>query len=507
MIKQLFKSNVLKHPELFYYLFFASLLFAKGIGLYDGQKAFKVILLFAGCCWLVKMVLTRFRAKEIAIAGCLLLLGVITYYSSGDKGFLLYAMMITGAKNVPVKKVFQVGLLTWLISFGGTFFLTAMHLIDSPFKVHEKFGELIIRWGLGSTHPNVLHVSYLLLTLFVGFLLSERMNLKWLLLLMLGNCYTFLYSFSFTGFAAVTVYLILRAYWMMHKKIGVFDKIAAKTGALCCVLVSMVAPLVLSGKAFEIVNKLLNTRLRLSQIYLMKYPFTWFGTKIADITSSSATMDCSYVYAYVAYGAVAFAVIVSGYGILICKLCREERGAELCIVLACLVAGITEPFLFNTSFKNISLIFMAELIYGSCECFEKKKAVHKSKDIKAALSKKKQILTGVLIIGCLIGVFGYRLLATQPERIIVPRSESDLDSTFYEELNIDESEIEEDDVVYGTPKEGTPWMQLTGAAVKLERLRGEVTSGILTGTILTVFIAGMYINIAKNRYGIEREEG
>ena len=504
---QYLKNNVLKHPELFYYLFFSSLLFAKGIGLYDGQKAFKVILLFAGCCWLFKMVFTRYRAKEIVIAGCLLLLGVITYHSSGDKGLLLYIMMITGAKNVPLKKIFHVGLVTWLISFGGTFFLTATHLINSPFKVHEKFGELIIRWGLGSTHPNVLHVSYLLLTFFVGFWLAERMNLKWLLLLMLGNCYTFLYSFSFTGFAAVTVYLILCAYWMVHKKIGAFDKIAAKAGALCCVLISMVAPLVLSGEAFDILNKLLNTRLRLSKIYLTKYPFSWFGTKIADITSSSATMDCSYVYAYVAYGAIAFAVIVFGYGLLICKLCKEERGTELCIVLACLVAGITEPFLFNTSFKNISLIFFAELIYGSCECFEKKRADHKMVDIKVALEKKKIILAGVLIVGCLIGVFGYRLLATQPERIIVPRSESDLDSTFYEELNIDESEIEEDDLVYGTPKEGTPWMQLTGAAVKLELLRGEVTSGILIGIFLTVLIAGMYINRAKNRYGIKREEG
>ena len=128
-------------------------------------------------------------------------------------------------------------------------------------------------------------------------------------------------------------------------------------------------------------------------------------------------------------------------------------------------------------------------------------------DIKSALEKKKKILAGVLIVGCLIGVFGYRLLAMQPERIIVPRSESDLDSTFYEELNIDESEIEEDDLVYGTPKEGTPWMQLTGVAVKLERLRGEVTSGILMGAILTVLMAGMYINRAKNRYGIKREEG
>ncbi len=489
-MKDFFNKFKVKIPELCYYIFFAALLFAKGIGLYDGQALFKVILVFAGICWLIKAIFTKYTFKELIVAGLLLMLGVITYTVSGDKGLLLYIMMITGAKNISVKRLFRVGLVTWIISFGGTFILTAVHFVESPFKVHEKMGELIIRWGLGASHPNVLHVSYLLLCMFVVYVLSEKIDFKWLFLLMAGNLYTFLYSVSFTGFAAVSAYLFLCGYWILRKDIGILENILIKTGALFCVLISMAAPLLLKGRAFDILNKLLNTRLRLSRIFLTEYPFSLFGRKVADIVTYSATMDCSYVYGYVIYGVIAFTLLVLGYGMIIHKYCKEKRGTELCIILACLIAGITEPFLFNTSFKNISFVFLAELIYG-CNNVEENSASFLTVAKKFSVGKKKE-LAFIFVAGLLIGAVGYSAFKEKPQRIIVPRSESDLDETFYAELDITEEQIREEDVVYGTPKDGTPWMELKGAAVELESIRGMTTSSILTGSILVVVAAVIY---------------
>lgn len=489
-MKDFFNKFKVKIPELCYYIFFAALLFAKGIGLYDGQALFKAILVFAGICWLIKAVFTKYTLKELIIAGLLLVLGVITYIVSGDKGLLLYIMMITGAKNISVKRLFRVGLVTWIISFGGTFILTAVHIVESPFKVHEKLGELIIRWGLGASHPNVLHVSYLLLCMLVVFVLSEKIDFKWLFLLMAGNLYTFLYSVSFTGFAAVSAYLFLCGCWIIRKDIGILENILIKTGVLFCILISMAAPLLLKGKAFDILNKLLNTRLRLSRLFLTEYPFSLFGRKVADIVTYSATMDCSYVYGYVAYGVIAFALLVLGYGMIIHKYCKEKRGTELCIILACLIAGITEPFLFNTSFKNISFVFFAELIYGYNDAEGNSTSLLTTAK-KFSVRKKKELAV-IFAAGLLIGAVGYSVLEEKPQRIIVPRSESDLDETFYAELDITEEQIREEDVVYGTPKDGTPWMELKGAAVELESIRGMTTSAILTGSILFIAAAVIY---------------
>ena len=44
------KTLDVKLGEILYWLFFFSLFFAKGIGLYDGQTIFKIILVFAVVC-------------------------------------------------------------------------------------------------------------------------------------------------------------------------------------------------------------------------------------------------------------------------------------------------------------------------------------------------------------------------------------------------------------------------------------------------------------------------
>ena len=43
---------------------------------------------------------------------------------------------------------------------------------------------------------------------------------------------------------------------------------------------------------------------------------------------------------------------------------KEQRGIELLMVFALLAAGLTEPFLFNTSYKNISLLLLGAYLFG-----------------------------------------------------------------------------------------------------------------------------------------------
>lgn len=506
-------KSELKYSELLYYLFIASLLFAKGIGLYDGQTMFKIILIFSVVCWCGKMILTDFSVKELMITAVLLILGVVSYRVSGDKGLLLYIMLVIGAKEISMKKIFHVSMWVWGISFGSLFMLTALHIIDSPFKVHEKMGDMIIRWGLGYSHPNVLHVSYLIFCLLLGYYLAEKMNLKWLLLMMAGNAYVFLYSVSFTGVIAVTFYLVLCGYLLIRKKVGKIEVVLVKVCSTFCLLFSLFAPILLQGKAFEIMNKMLNTRLNLSRIYLTQYPISLLGRRVAEITDSSATMDCSYVYAYVAYGIIIFALLVMGYAVTIHQYCKKQKGKELAIILACLVSGVTEPFLFNASFKNVSLLFLRDTIYrGNSVIFfwhgsKYDKTVKVSINIiserldafkNSMTSNRKTVLlwTGV---GVILGILACGIVSEAPSRIIVPRSESDVDEAYRTELNIKESDIREGDIVYGQPKEGTPWMQLTGRAVELEQLRNLATAGFFAGG-LTMIVAGLFCFLCRNGY-------
>jgi len=61
--------------EIFFCLFFGTLLFAKGVGLYDGQGIFRIFLLIASAFWGLKMLTTEWEIRELLTAVILLLLG------------------------------------------------------------------------------------------------------------------------------------------------------------------------------------------------------------------------------------------------------------------------------------------------------------------------------------------------------------------------------------------------------------------------------------------------
>ena len=74
-------------------------------------------------------------------------------------------------------------------------------------------------------------------------------------------------------------------------------------------------------------------------------------------------MDNSFVFALVIYGVPVFALICAGYVMIVHRLAGQKRKMELVMTACFLIAGITEPFLFNTSFKNLTLLLIGEQFF------------------------------------------------------------------------------------------------------------------------------------------------
>ena len=517
MQKGLDKVEKIKISELFYYIFFGALLFAKGIGLYDGQAMFKVLLVIALAAWTGKMLLTKYTVKEFIVVSGLVLLGGITYLVSGEKGALLYILMITGLKNVPVKRVFKVGAVIWCSSFLIMCLLNATHFIEGPFKVHEKFGMgMVIRWGLGYSHPNVLHVSYLAFVMFLVYLMDQKFNWKSAVGFMIGNMIVFIYSLSSTGVIIVAFYLCLAVYWRYRGKFNKAEKILIQLVFPVCVGFSLAAPLLLKGKAFDIVNDIMNTRLFLSRAFLSLHSFTLFGVRLSEVTTSQFTMDNSYVFSFVIYGMVLFVVMGCAYLILVHKYCKEEKGKELSIILTCFAGGVMEPFLFNTSFKNLSLIFMKDIIFEEEKqeslCFLSKfdkdmnlhfeKGYDMGKCFSAAWEQKKKLVCIVSLVSMLVGAVAYEIVVQQPERIIVPEKNCDVAVIQNTRENLEfvylESKTEvpqENDKVVGYTNKDTSMIVYEDGIVKMEHLRGVVCSSIVMAIVLGV--GTIMINLRK----------
>ena len=513
------KNDTVSLSEILYYAFFSLLLFAKGIGLYDGQTAFKIFLVLAVLAWIGKMWLTKYTIRELVLVGLLLLLGAVVYLVSGEKGALLYIFMITGLKNIPLKRVFTVGAVIWAISFIGLTGLNALHILEGPFKVHEKLGlGMIIRWGLGYSHPNVLHVSYLVLVMFLIYLMRDRYNLKAAVLFMAGNIVIFIYSVSSTGVIAVTFYLLLSLYWKYRGKLNKLEKILIQLVFPACILFSLLAPFVLQGRWFEIVNDLVNTRLNLAKYFLSLGPPSLFGVRLSTIITSQLTMDNSYVFAFVTYGVVLVVIIALGYLVLVHRYCQEQKGSELCLLLACFVAGITEPFLFNTSFKNLSLLFMKDIIFEENKkaeihlpgYFEKEYTLSKVK-ISTSIrkcgeiwKKKDKLIITAGMMGFLVGCAAYQIVVQEPSRILVPENQCDVGviqrteehlETVY--LSSKDDAPEQTDRIVGFVDANQRMIIYSGGIVQMEHIRGLLCSGIVTLIVLS--IVAMSICLCANK--------
>lgn len=436
-------ENRIYMSEFLYIVFFDLMLFAKGIGLYDGQPAYKVFLVTAVLCLCVKFLITPKNIAEWILIIALNAFAAFIYLNSGEKGLLVCTMMVTGMKGVNLRRVWKNALWIWSICFGTTLVLNLTRLTKGYVKVHDKLGlGDITRWALGYTHPNVLHISYLLLVILIIHYLNENINWKHILAMMVGNILIFAYSVSYTGFGIVVIYLALVAYVKLRNNNSLCDSLIMALAFPLCLLFSVIAPLTLTGKPFDVVNRIVNTRLYLSRHFLTTIDINVFGNKLAQITTSSLAIDNSYVFALMIYGIVAFVVVVLVYVIVAGYLVKKRRKYDLAVIAVVSIAGITEPLMLNTSFKNLSLIIIGEVLFiltgkirlSRVQLFKCNTEVHAPNYLgylfnslvknagKVWRGNKKLLITGAMSMAVVLAC-GFLLLYQRPSCIMAPRAD------------------------------------------------------------------------------------
>lgn len=477
----------IKYSEILFYICFGLLFFAKGIGLYDGQGIFKVILVLAWVCLVAKMMLERYSRSQAVWTMVMLVLGGITYYISGEKGLLLNFLMAIGMLHVDERRLLQIAGYIWIVAFGGRVLVSLLHMNGTVYKVHEKMGlGHFFRWGLGYSHPNVLHVSYLILAVLVVLILGKRCRIWHLCILFLGNCFIFLFSVSYTGMLIVSLLLAGRAFLFFRPVLAKWEKILWMLVVPACAVGSIILPLAVSGSAYTVLNNIFNTRLSLARQFLQPDNIHLFGNRLADIITSELTMDNAYVFALVTYGVIPFCLVLGLTIYTTHQLLRRNRNVEALVVVVLAICGLTEPFLYNTSFKNISFLYMGEALYGTGNGKEKigpllkwngevpinskrlEKVRNLISDVLALTRKKAAVAAGMALAVTAIACS----LTTYPSGYVVRRSNcEDIPKIFryYGNANgQDDFEIMEDFQI------GDKVEYFGGNIVKIERVRDVI---------------------------------
>ena len=370
--------------ELSYYLFFGLMVLAKGIGLDSGVRLYYILSAAACLCLGIKLVLTKYSIRQMGAMAFLCAIAFVSYRNSGRLGIVLTVFALIGLKDMKLKKLFRMGLAVYGCSFAWTVVMAKFGVIHNPLDVHVKGGTELIRWGMGYSTGNVFHVSYFILTVFLCYTWGKRYDVKRMLVLMAGNLAVFLFSLSYTGVIVTTFFLLIYIYAVKRRELILAERILFQLPLPLCLVFSFGGPFMLDIPLMQKVDAMVQARLSFSAYYLKNQPISLFGARMRDIPFFWVIMDNGYVYIFMTFGIVVFALFCAGYAILIArysgflrrKECREQKGAvgsnrsagrerlpELSIIFSFLLYGIMEQFISN-AFMNLSLLFLGEVLFG-----------------------------------------------------------------------------------------------------------------------------------------------
>lgn len=519
--------------EIFYYLFWLIMIYAKGTGLYEGLREYNICLVLALFCLGVKLLLTSYRVTDLFWVIPTGILSIWIYMHSHDQSALLLAAMAIGVKNVKLSRIFKIGLFMWAGCFIFSVFRTFSGGYTGPILVHEKLGlGPVIRWSLGFTHPNVLHITYVViaaLILYCWNLKPGRNQWKISLVLMAGNCYVFLYSISSTGFLLMTLLLFFNIYLMNRRNVSWVEQGLLQCILPFCIYFSLVLPVVVreEGWFFTLVNKALNNRYLATRIYLTEMGLSLFGERLPHLYGFA--VDCSYTEAILSYGLIAFSSIMAGYLLTIHNKIKKRNWSELAIILSLLVAGVSEPFLFNASFKNIIILFVGEYFYTSISIAKAPRNGIWNKTLRMASGfdwiiqleqndmgnlkafmtdrwiKYRRLLYGIGICGALGCIIVALIFSERPNSIFIGVGSTDCGER--EEKYLDMQNLPDDfnSKVYEYPGPDGAMYEFSGTITIVEYVRKTVSAGvwgvlgIVGGEIVVLFVYSWYKSGSKCR--------
>lgn len=508
-----FDKNITIQEALFYG-FFILLSLTKGLGFYEGQKVFILLTAAALLLGFLKLLVTPYTKRQAAMQILLFLLTGVVYFESRELAIFFVAFTIMGMKGISVKKTLHIALWVWTFCAVILSIFSFFRLEHTVYRVHEKMrlGH-VFRWSLGFTHPNILHITYLMLCALIILELEERYGFKQYVILMLGNILVFFYSISYTGFGMVAVLLTGCLYVKFRPKFCPLEKVAVNLVLPVCLLLSFVMPFFLY-KYFNLVtwhgnpwlgsfthrlNNLLNTRIWLAEQFLNNGEYrSLFGRDVSQIVSSSMTLDNSYVWCYIHFGLIPTVMILAGYFALLFYDTRKQRTRELMILICFLAAGWTEQLLFNTSFKNITLLFLGALLflkregtkeYGLLPQFCERRINVPLVGVpdrlflaaRAACLARRGRIFGAVAAGAFLGMLLCVLVYKEPVGYVVPRFYTDglEDTSVY--LESENDPAYEGWKVMNYVDADTPMQLVTGTAVQLETARYYVGSMLIGG--------------------------
>ena len=489
-MKETLKSTSLN--ECLYLAFFSVMMTVKMAGFYEGQFVFNAALIFGVILLAVKVVLDKYDIRDYVLATLFILLGGIVYLYTGEKGLLICFAMMLGMKGVSIRKVFTCGAICSAIVLLIKVIGGAFGLIPEDYYASYRVGMgTELRHTFGYAHPNTMQISVLVLSIMVLYLITKYTEhiIIGSLLVLIFDAYIYMYSGSRTGLLVCLIYICINTWFYYKKNLGIIEKIACYCVYPVACIVSIAFPLILPDYMFAFLDdRFFTYRLSIAKYYYAYNNSSLFGIRLSNPEKIPYSLDMAYLYLFLQLGIVAFTVVSILTIYCVHKAVSKDKTMELAMFIGITIAGIWEPFLYNSSFKNILFVFAGAVIYKQMD----------GEDIRIQLLDRKKVLQGTISALVVAFLFGgaYLIMSKEPNAIYVnvekPVINSEVTNTpIYLTLDEKDAIVNSGGIVLGYRNEHEPLYE-HGIEVAKKEYRNKVLSFFMLGGLLGIAGYGLW---------------
>lgn len=332
----------------------------KMVGISDGSPFYAPLLLAGLFFFAIKLLVTDHTVLEWIAIIALLGLSTVIYIRTKEKGFLLCMTLLLGVKGLSIRSIYKFGCVIGSAGMFVMIFLSVFGFIhERLFWGRRPVISMQIMHSLGYVDKNSAMITYVALIMMLLYLTgnqSKKRTIRLSLLALCGAFYLFFYDISRTGMVIAVLYLSLNYYFQFLCR---FHKAEAFVGQLVlpvCVALQTVVPGFVDF-ALEQSSTAMH-RFGIAHYYLTENPISFLGHPVNNPLNYWADMDMSIANLLVHQGLLALIIYFVLYFMFIRYSYREKRRGELALVLSMLIYSNMEPFLFNLSYKNVSLLLI-----------------------------------------------------------------------------------------------------------------------------------------------------
>ena len=323
----------------------------------------KLFLLIGSLCIVIKILSVREKMSIYFLKVCMILLGVITYIKSKNTLFLVFILVILGAKDINKRVVIKYLFITNLLYVLINVFEYLIRMIFNPSTLNliyiVKNDQMVKRYTFNFIHSNTFAAFiFWIYMMYIYLYEHKRNNYINICITLIVAIFIYFSTYSYTTSLMLVIFIILHYFYgkskIFYSKVS---KFILENFIIIMCLIMLGTIIFYDSSLVQIIDNLMTNRVRLARFAYEYYGIGIFGTNILPIYHSVTIgdfimgsfeyLDGGYYNLMLRSGILATCVFLYYTKKALSRLFKNKQNKEIIFLIICAIFSISETIAFN----------------------------------------------------------------------------------------------------------------------------------------------------------------